>query len=98
MATKRHKPEEIVTKLRQVEVLVGNPRIGCHPAGQLSRATGRYHGVGGVLAYGGGYSARSRGCHLDCLSFHGAPHAASMAGMNALLRLTRAVSRPVTGS
>ena len=23
MATKRHKPEEIVTKLRQVEVLVG---------------------------------------------------------------------------
>ncbi|EFO33269.1 transposase IS3/family protein [Roseibium sp. TrichSKD4] len=29
MATKRHKPEEIVSKLRQVEVLVGQgmPRI-----------------------------------------------------------------------
>ena len=25
MATKRHKPEEVVTKLRQVEVLAGQP-------------------------------------------------------------------------
>lgn len=28
MATERHKPEEIVTKLRQVEVLVGHPPHG----------------------------------------------------------------------
>jgi hypothetical protein len=34
MATKRHKPEEIVTKLRQVEVLVGQgmARV-CDPRG-----------------------------------------------------------------
>lgn len=33
MATKLHKPEEIVTKLRQVEALVGQgmARVGCDP-------------------------------------------------------------------
>ena len=31
MANKRHKPEEIVTKLRQVEVLVGQGMAGWPP-------------------------------------------------------------------
>lgn len=47
MANKRHKPDEIVTKLRQVEVLRGHatahsresPTDGCRPCG--SSLTGR---------------------------------------------------------
>ena len=40
MGIKRHKPEEIVTKLRQVEVLVGQgmARIKCELTNQYCRA------------------------------------------------------------
>jgi hypothetical protein len=40
MANKRHKPEEIVTKLRQVDVLVGQGmvRVDAIPAGEYHRA------------------------------------------------------------
>ena len=41
MSTKRHKPEQIVTKLRQVEVLVGlgQPRIDAIREAQISEQT-----------------------------------------------------------
>ena len=41
MATKRHKPEEIVTKLRQVEVHVGQgmARVGAIREGRITEQT-----------------------------------------------------------
>ncbi len=41
MATKRHKPEEIVTKFRQVEVLVrqGMPRVDAIPEVRITEQT-----------------------------------------------------------
>ena len=41
MATKRHKPEEIVTKLRQVEVLCGQgmPRVDAIRQVQIAKQT-----------------------------------------------------------
>ena len=41
MSTKRHKPEQIVSKLRQVEVLVGlgQPRIDAIREVQISEQT-----------------------------------------------------------
>ena len=36
MANKRHKPEEIVTKLRQVEVLVGQGSHGSMRSGKFA--------------------------------------------------------------
>ena len=53
MSTKRHKPEQIVSKLRQVEVLVGlgRPRIDAIREVQISEQTcyrwrKRYGGMG----------------------------------------------------
>lgn len=39
MATKRHKPEEIVTRLRQVEVLVGRGMAGVDAIRQVRDET-----------------------------------------------------------
>ena len=43
MGIKRHKPEEMVTKLRQVEVLVGQGMARIDSIGQISIAEQRYY-------------------------------------------------------
>jgi len=43
MSTKRHKPEEIVTKLRQVEVLVGQGMARIDAIRQISIAEQTYY-------------------------------------------------------
>ena len=43
MGIKRHKPEEIVTKLRQVEVLVGQGVARIDAISQISIAEQRYY-------------------------------------------------------
>ena len=43
MAIKRHKPEEMVTKLRQVEVLVGQGMARIDAIGQISIAEQTYY-------------------------------------------------------
>lgn len=43
MANKRHKPEEIVTKLRQVDVLVGQGMVRCDAIRQVSITEQTYY-------------------------------------------------------
>lgn len=43
MSTKRHNPEEIVTKLRQVDVLVGQGKSGADPIRAVSITEQTYY-------------------------------------------------------
>ena len=43
MGTKRHKPEEIVTKLRHVDVLVGQGMVRCDAIRQVSITEQTYY-------------------------------------------------------